>query len=298
MSAPASSRISFRQDGGQSARFPLLDGVPLLGDPNVVFLDPVGHTGVISFDYDQSMLEARIDSSLTLLRRDGGGANLDAIVGFSHLRLGQDFRHRILDGIRNCRYFLALLSDEANCREEAFVFDEWQEANARRKAMNREFLFPVIVEAKYEPERYTARPVRDGDWARLDFCHAPDGVRGDSRRKGDADRIGEMAPAAGAKPFRETVLEIVEFDLDGLCALSLQHVRRFPPVPTTLISPAASQNSSCAGKSAKRVFALDDPRIHQENPCKGWMAGHRLAKATPFFKRLCPAMTPEMIAPT
>lgn len=92
---------------------------------------------------------------------------------------GQDFRHRILDGIRNCRYFLALLSNEANCREEAFVFDEWQEANARRKAMNREFLFPVIVEAKYEPERYTARPVRDGDWARLDFCHAPDGVPDD-----------------------------------------------------------------------------------------------------------------------
>jgi hypothetical protein len=89
---------------------------------------------------------------------------------------GQDFPHCILDGIRNCRYFLALISDAANLREEAFVFNEWQEANTRKKAMNREFIFPVIVDADYEPERYTAKPVRDGDWARLDFCHAPEGV--------------------------------------------------------------------------------------------------------------------------
>src|SRR5262249_51446393 len=33
---------------------------------------------------------------------------------------GQDFRLRILDGIRNCRYFLALLSIEADRREEGF----------------------------------------------------------------------------------------------------------------------------------------------------------------------------------
>jgi hypothetical protein len=27
-------------------------------------------------------------------------------------------------------------------------------------------------------------------------------------------------------------------------------------------------------------------------PAKTWMAGHRRAEATPFFERLCPAMTP------
>ena len=48
-------------------------------------------------------------------------------------------------------------------------------------------------------------------------------------RKGDADGIGEMAPAAGAEARRKAVLEIVEFDLDGLGALSLQHVRRPRP---------------------------------------------------------------------
>jgi hypothetical protein len=88
---------------------------------------------------------------------------------------GQDFRLRILDGVRRTRYFLALLSYEADRREEAFVFREWEEANARMQSMNREFMFPVIVEADYEPERYTATPVREGNWARLDFCHAPEG---------------------------------------------------------------------------------------------------------------------------
>ena len=43
-------------------------------------------------------------------------------------------------------------------------------------------------------------------------------------REGDADGIGEMAPAAGAEAGRKAVLEIIEFDLDGrFGALSLQH---------------------------------------------------------------------------
>src|SRR6202035_2827943 len=28
---------------------------------------------------------------------------------------------------------------------------------------------------------------------------------------------------------------------------------------------------------------------------KTWMAGHRRAEATPFFERLCPAMTPRLV---
>lgn len=89
---------------------------------------------------------------------------------------GSDFSHRILDGIQGCRYFLALLSKAANDREEAFVFREWQEANLRKQLMNRDFLFPVIVDPDYEPERYQARPILDGDWKRLDYSHAPEGV--------------------------------------------------------------------------------------------------------------------------
>jgi hypothetical protein len=89
---------------------------------------------------------------------------------------GQDFRERILDGIRHCRYFLALLSYEGDRREEGFVFDEWQQANERKKSMNRDFIFPVNLEVEYKPERFSSKPVGDGQWSRLDFCHAPEGV--------------------------------------------------------------------------------------------------------------------------
>ncbi len=48
-------------------------------------------------------------------------------------------------------------------------------------------------------------------------------------RERDADGIGQMAPAAGAETFREAMLEIIEFDLDGRPrALSLQH----QPIPS------------------------------------------------------------------
>ena len=56
------------------------------------------------------------------------------------------------------------------------MFKEWQEANDRKMSMNREFVFPIVVEKDFTPERYTAKPILDGNWARLDFCHAPEGV--------------------------------------------------------------------------------------------------------------------------
>jgi hypothetical protein len=87
---------------------------------------------------------------------------------------GQDFSRRILDGIGGCRYFLPLLSEGANRREEAFVFREWRAANDRRQGMNREFVFPLIVDPDYEPERYTADPVRA--WSGIDYGHAPEGA--------------------------------------------------------------------------------------------------------------------------
>ena len=73
-------------------------------------------------------------------------------------------------------------------------------------------------------------------------------------RKGDADGIGQMAPAARAKALRETVLEIVEFDLDGLVsALGLQHVSRSPPVPRRLYHLPPSAKPSCAGLSRASI---------------------------------------------
>lgn len=89
---------------------------------------------------------------------------------------GQDFKRRILDGIRGCRYFLPLLSRATISREEAFVFTEWHEANERRPGVNREFVFPVIVDADFKPESYTAPEAQKWLDDHLDFAHAPNGV--------------------------------------------------------------------------------------------------------------------------
>ncbi|MEP7310751.1 MAG: toll/interleukin-1 receptor domain-containing protein [Acidobacteriota bacterium] len=90
---------------------------------------------------------------------------------------GEDFRRSILDGIRSCRYFLPLLSQAANSREAGFVFREWRAATDLLEDMNREFVLPVIVDADYVPERYTAESVRVwADDKKLDFGHAPEGV--------------------------------------------------------------------------------------------------------------------------
>lgn len=88
---------------------------------------------------------------------------------------GQDFQHRILDGIRSCRYFLPLLSRATNSRERGFVFTEWMEANKLTDATNYEFIIPVIIDAEYEPESYTAIPTREWVNRHLDYAHAPEG---------------------------------------------------------------------------------------------------------------------------
>jgi hypothetical protein len=93
---------------------------------------------------------------------------------------GDDFRRRILDGIRSCRYFLPLLSQAANNREGGFVFREWSTATDLLEEMNREFLLPVIVDGDYKPERYTTESARVwADDKKLDFGHAPEGVPDD-----------------------------------------------------------------------------------------------------------------------
>lgn len=104
-----------------------------------------------------------------------GVADSEVWFDRSTIEPGQDFRQSILEGISACRYFLPLLSDGAMQREEAFVFDEWQEANARNNRMNRDFILPVIVDIDYHPERYKAKAINIGGWARLDYCHAPAG---------------------------------------------------------------------------------------------------------------------------
>jgi len=89
---------------------------------------------------------------------------------------GQNFPRRILDGIRSCEYFLPLLSKSCDSRKEAFVFKEWDRADARLP-MNREFIFPIIVDDDFTPTIYTFETVKKWrDDNQFDFAHAPEGV--------------------------------------------------------------------------------------------------------------------------
>jgi hypothetical protein len=99
------------------------------------------------------------------------------------LEPGQDFQRGILDGIRSCRYFLPLLSRASNQRDEAFVFKEWGEATERLKGMNYDFLIPVVIDADFAPECYTAKPVPVWADMHLNFAHAPEGRPDDGLEK-------------------------------------------------------------------------------------------------------------------
>lgn len=89
---------------------------------------------------------------------------------------GADFQRKIIDGIRGCRYFLPLISQATNGRDEGFVFTEWREAYDRGREMNRVFVVPVIVDADYDPGKYTAQTVWEWRRDHIDFGHAPGGM--------------------------------------------------------------------------------------------------------------------------
>lgn len=92
---------------------------------------------------------------------------------------GQNFEQRICDGIRRCQYFLPVLSKACNSRAEAYVLREWELAEDRLP-MNREFIFPIIVDGDFEPEAYTAPPIpKWRDKRSIDFAHAPNGLPND-----------------------------------------------------------------------------------------------------------------------
>lgn len=94
---------------------------------------------------------------------------------------GENFRRQILDGIQGCRYFLPLLSQATDAREQGFVFREWRAANDRALDMNRDFIIPLVVDADFEPRRYDAEPVRA--WSEIDYGHAPGGVPDEATRR-------------------------------------------------------------------------------------------------------------------
>ena len=123
---------------------------------------------------DQGRAEAVVQALLDL-----GVSAQEVWIDRSAIAPGSDYERRILAGIRGCQFFVPLLSEAASERGEAFVFSEWREANKRLKIMGREFVVPLIVDAIYQPERFTSRQVPDwpvGQWSAIDFGHAPEGI--------------------------------------------------------------------------------------------------------------------------
>lgn len=92
----------------------------------------------------------------------------------SEIEPGQEFRERILDGIRSCRYFVPLISSAADQLDEKFFRREWNEAIDRNKSIQgRTFVVPIIVDHAYDPESYVRVPREWKDI--LHFGHAPMG---------------------------------------------------------------------------------------------------------------------------
>ena len=88
---------------------------------------------------------------------------------------GGDFQKLIFDGIRNCHYFLPLLSSAADRFDEKFFYREWRAAIERSEGMmGREFVVPIVLDEEYNPQGYTRVPRTWSD--NIDFGYAPGGT--------------------------------------------------------------------------------------------------------------------------
>ena len=99
------------------------------------------------------------------------------------LEPGDTYTRNILDGIRNSRYFLPLVSRAATERERAFVFREWSEATNQDLEMNRTYLVPLVVDPDYRPESYREGSVSTWLDRKIDFGHAPGGQPDERTRR-------------------------------------------------------------------------------------------------------------------
>ncbi|GJL74064.1 toll/interleukin-1 receptor domain-containing protein [Nitrosomonas sp.] len=86
---------------------------------------------------------------------------------------GNDLRNRILQGIQTCRYFIPLISRNADSLDEKYFRREWHEAIERSKAIQgRTFIFPIIVDQDFKLETYRCIP---HEFKQLLIGHAPIG---------------------------------------------------------------------------------------------------------------------------
>lgn len=153
----------------RAADGPVAAAAPLARGPDA---QPQGALFFISYSRKTDLTQAvKLHQALR-----GLGVN-DEEIWFDRetLEPGDDYRQRILDGIRGCRYFLPVVSRAATDRAQAFVFREWDQATQLLPEMNRRFLLPLVVDAENRPETYQQPSVVAWRERNINFGHAPDG---------------------------------------------------------------------------------------------------------------------------
>jgi hypothetical protein len=95
----------------------------------------------------------------------------------SVLKPGDEWERQILGAIQKCALFLPVLSTNTETRHEGYFRKEWDEAAERsRRIQGRKFIFPIVIDADYDMNRYSLLPER---FRSFQFGHAPRGEMSD-----------------------------------------------------------------------------------------------------------------------
>jgi hypothetical protein len=95
----------------------------------------------------------------------------------SMLKPGDEWERQILGAIQKCGLFLPLLSANTEGRDEGYFRKEWDEAAERsRRIQGRKFIFPVVIDADCDMNRYALVPER---FRSFQYGHAPQGQLSD-----------------------------------------------------------------------------------------------------------------------
>lgn len=111
----------------------------------------------------------------------------------SALKPGDVWERQILGAIQKCSLFVPVLSANTERRSEGYFRLEWDEAVERsRRIQGRKFIFPVVVDANCDMDRYTLVPER---FKTFQYGHAPQGQMSDALRNEIQEWLRNLARA-------------------------------------------------------------------------------------------------------
>lgn len=103
---------------------------------------PAGEGPLIFISYASQNADAARAIADQLLALGAGDVWLDK----KKLRAGDDWSSKLNEAIGSCDYFLALLSSEADSRDEGEFWKEWGKALDRAKGVARKFILPTLID--------------------------------------------------------------------------------------------------------------------------------------------------------